>query len=62
MGTRVLIIAGWYEPVGAPVVEDQKVGADELTEQAREAAIAMGEFEFGEEAGQTSRVAGILFG
>ena len=42
------------EPVGAPVVEDQQVGADELPEQAREAAIAMGEFEFGEEARQTA--------
>ena len=42
------------EPVRAPVVEDQQVGADELPEQARESAIAMGEFEFGEEARQTA--------
>jgi len=42
------------EPVRAPVVEDQQIGADELPEQAREAAIAMGEFEFGEEPWQTT--------
>ena len=42
------------EPVGAPIVEDQQVGADELPEQAREASIAMGELEFGEEARQTA--------
>ena len=42
------------KPVGVPVVEDQQVGADELPEQARKAAIAMREFELGEEAGQTA--------
>ena len=42
------------QPVGTPVVEDQQVGADELPEQAREASIAMGELEFGEEARQTA--------
>ena len=42
------------QPVGAPIVEDQQVGADELPEQAREASIAMGELEFGEEARQAT--------
>ena len=40
------------EPVRPPVVEDQQIGADDLAEQAREAAVAMGEFELGEEARQ----------
>ena len=42
------------QPVRPPVIEDQQVGADELPEQAREASIAMGEFELGEEARQTA--------
>ena len=43
---------GGGQPVGAPVVQDEQIGADELAEQLREASVAMGEFEIGEEARQ----------
>ena len=46
----------WSEPSSRHAFETdgEQVGADELPEQAREAAIAMGEFELGEEARQTA--------
>src|ERR1700743_1976901 len=37
------------EPVRTPVVEDQEIGLDQRTEQAREAAVTVGEFELGEQ-------------
>lgn len=40
------------EPLRSPVVEDQKIGFDELAEDTGEATVPVGEFEFIEEPGQ----------
>src|ERR1700676_1722943 len=47
-------------PLRAPVVEDQQIGFDQRTKQAREATVAVGEFQIGEQprhAGVDDRVA-----
>jgi hypothetical protein len=36
------------EPVRSPVVEDQQIGFDQRTKQAREATVTVGEFQIGE--------------
>ena len=51
---QVAALAG-VEPVGAPGVEDQQVGLYQAAEQPGEPAVAMGEFEFGEERGRAER-------
>jgi hypothetical protein len=38
------------QSVRAPVVQDQKIALGERAEEAREAAVTVGEFEVGEEA------------
>ena len=37
------------QPIGAPVIEDQHVGFDELSEETWEASVAMGKFEIGKQ-------------
>ena len=37
------------EPVRSPVVENQQIGLDQRTEQAREATVTVGEFQIGEQ-------------
>ena len=38
------------EAVGSPIVEDQEIDLDQHPKQPREAAVAVGEIEFGEQA------------
>ena len=37
------------EAIGSPIVEDEEIDLDQHAEQAREAAIAVGEIEIGEQ-------------
>jgi hypothetical protein len=46
---QVAALAGG-QAFGSPVVQDQQVGLHELSEEAREPPVTMGEFEVGEEA------------
>ena len=46
------------EPVGPPVVEDQQIDLDQRAEQPREAAVAVGELQIGEQ----PRHAGVVHG
>ena len=48
---QVTPLAG-IEPVRAPIVQNEQIGLDQAAEQPGEAAVAMGELQFGEEARQ----------
>ena len=54
---QVAALAGG-ETVGSPIIEYQKIDLDQHSEQPREAAVAMGEIELGEQ----TRHAGVVDG
>ena len=54
---RIAPLAG-REAVGSPIVEDEEIDLDQHPKQPREAAVAVGEIEFGKQA----RHAGVVHG
>ena len=47
------------EAIGSPIVEDEEIDLDQHAEQAREAAVAVGEIEIGEQARHAGVVDGV---